>query len=239
MTISFAPSASSSSSSPSSALPFKAISLVEDDQPQERGHAAAAAQRDEVSAAVSYPHLSLIISGGHTLIALCRGLGDFSILGGTLDDSLGEAADKLHRMLGLPPELLGHRVGGQAIEWLAEQHYHHHAAAAAGRKSYDLKSSSSSSSSSLQKHQQQQQMCSAYWKSRMQTAHALGITKLMPLSHSFDFSFSGLKSFFQRLIDKTKAASPVYCSVDDDDVSDDDTDLSVCVCVCLCVRRES
>lgn len=167
---------------------------------------------------VSYPHLSLIISGGHTLIALCRGLGDFSILGGTLDDSLGEAADKLHRMLGLSPELLGHRVGGQAIEWLAEQHYHHHAAAAAaaGRKSYDLKSSSSSSSSSssLQKHQHQhqQQICSAYWKSRMQTAHALGITKLMPLSHSFDFSFSGLKSFFQRLIDKTKAASPVYCS---------------------------
>ena len=39
---------------------------------------------------------------GHTSILICRGLGDYEVLGGTLDDALGEAFDKAARLVGLP-----------------------------------------------------------------------------------------------------------------------------------------
>jgi len=44
---------------------------------------------------VEYPFLALLASGGHTSLLLCRGLGDYAVLGGTLDDALGEAFDKV------------------------------------------------------------------------------------------------------------------------------------------------
>jgi len=51
---------------------------------------------------VNFPFLSLLISGGHCQLLLCKGVGDFVVLGGTLDDALGEAFDKVARLLGLP-----------------------------------------------------------------------------------------------------------------------------------------
>ena len=45
--------------------------------------------------------MALLASGGHTSILLCKGMGDYIILGGTLDDALGEAFDKAARLLGL------------------------------------------------------------------------------------------------------------------------------------------
>jgi tRNA N6-adenosine threonylcarbamoyltransferase len=60
------------------------------------------------------PFLSLIASGGHTLLARVRDCGpDFEILGQTLDDAAGEAFDKGARLLGL-----GY-PGGPALERLA------------------------------------------------------------------------------------------------------------------------
>lgn len=50
----------------------------------------------------SFPLLVLIVSGGHTELALMRGHGDYQYLGGTLDDAAGEAFDKVGRLLGLP-----------------------------------------------------------------------------------------------------------------------------------------
>lgn len=44
---------------------------------------------------VSFPFLALLVSGGHCQILLCHGVGDYTILGGTLDDALGEAYDKV------------------------------------------------------------------------------------------------------------------------------------------------
>jgi len=41
-----------------------------------------------------FPFLALLVSGGHTLLADVRGLGDYEILGSTLDDAAGEAFDK-------------------------------------------------------------------------------------------------------------------------------------------------
>ena len=47
------------------------------------------------------PNVSLIVSGGHTLLVEVRGLSDYKILGRTVDDAAGEAFDKVAKMLGL------------------------------------------------------------------------------------------------------------------------------------------
>jgi N6-L-threonylcarbamoyladenine synthase len=47
------------------------------------------------------PNVSLIASGGHTMSILVRGLGDYQIIGRTVDDAAGEAFDKVAKMLGL------------------------------------------------------------------------------------------------------------------------------------------
>lgn len=65
-----------------------------------------------------FPFLALLVSGGHTLLADVRGLGDYEILGSTLDDAAGEAFDKTAKLMGLPypggPELARLAEGGNA-----------------------------------------------------------------------------------------------------------------------------
>lgn len=48
------------------------------------------------------PNISLVVSGGHTMILMCRALGDYTLLGKSKDDAAGEAFDKVAKMLGLP-----------------------------------------------------------------------------------------------------------------------------------------
>lgn len=48
-----------------------------------------------------YPALGFIISGGHTELVLMKAIGQYQLLGATLDDAAGEAYDKVARMLGL------------------------------------------------------------------------------------------------------------------------------------------
>lgn len=50
---------------------------------------------------IQYPHLALVISGGHTELWLVKGLGQILILGRCLDDAIGEAFDKAFRLIGL------------------------------------------------------------------------------------------------------------------------------------------
>src|SRR5437870_10175963 len=47
------------------------------------------------------PNVSLIVSGGHTMSVLVRGLADYQLIGRTVDDAAGEAFDKVAKMLGL------------------------------------------------------------------------------------------------------------------------------------------
>lgn len=47
------------------------------------------------------PNVSLIVSGGHTLLVQVRGISDYRILGRTVDDAAGEAFDKVAKLLGL------------------------------------------------------------------------------------------------------------------------------------------
>src|SRR3989338_3085342 len=50
---------------------------------------------------VKFPVLNLVVSGGHTELVLMKGHGKYKIIGETLDDAVGEAFDKVARMLGL------------------------------------------------------------------------------------------------------------------------------------------
>ena len=47
-------------------------------------------------------HIALLVSGGHTQLTDVRGVGEYTILGRTLDDAAGEAFDKAAKLLGLP-----------------------------------------------------------------------------------------------------------------------------------------
>jgi N6-L-threonylcarbamoyladenine synthase len=62
-----------------------------------------------------FPFLALLVSGGHTMLVAVQALGDYRVLGTTLDDAVGEAFDKTAKLLGL-----GY-PGGPALAALAEQ----------------------------------------------------------------------------------------------------------------------
>lgn len=59
---------------------------------------------------ITTPFLGLIVSGGHCMLVECRELGSYRVLGRTRDDAVGEAFDKVAKMLGLP------YPGGPSIE---------------------------------------------------------------------------------------------------------------------------
>lgn len=61
-----------------------------------------------------FPFIALLVSGGHTQLVRVEGLGQYEILGESLDDAVGEAFDKTAKMLGL-----GY-PGGPALAALAE-----------------------------------------------------------------------------------------------------------------------
>ena len=50
----------------------------------------------------AFPLLALIVSGGHTQLVLFRDHGDYTLLGHTQDDAVGEAFDKVAKIIGLP-----------------------------------------------------------------------------------------------------------------------------------------
>src|SRR3990167_9272788 len=61
----------------------------------------------------SFPFLALLVSGGHTLLIHVKNVGDYVLLGETLDDAVGESFDKTAKLLGLP------YPGGPAVATLA------------------------------------------------------------------------------------------------------------------------
>jgi len=68
--------------------------------------------------APSFPHLALLVSGGHTMLIEAHALGDYRLLGETRDDAAGEAFDKCAKLLGLPypggPQLAALAGAGRA-----------------------------------------------------------------------------------------------------------------------------
>jgi N6-L-threonylcarbamoyladenine synthase len=62
-----------------------------------------------------FPHVALLVSGGHTLLIEVSAIGNYRVLGASRDDAAGEAFDKTAKLLGLP------YPGGPQLALLAEQ----------------------------------------------------------------------------------------------------------------------
>ena len=62
-----------------------------------------------------FPFVALLVSGGHTMLVNVEGIGQYQLLGDSLDDAAGEAFDKTAKMLGLA------YPGGPAVAKLAEK----------------------------------------------------------------------------------------------------------------------
>ncbi|HEU0216345.1 MAG TPA: tRNA (adenosine(37)-N6)-threonylcarbamoyltransferase complex transferase subunit TsaD [Stellaceae bacterium] len=78
-------------------------------------HLEAHALTARLSDAVEFPYLLLLVSGGHSQLLACTGVGEYRQLGTTLDDAAGEAFDKSAKLLGLP------HPGGPALAERATQ----------------------------------------------------------------------------------------------------------------------
>ena len=63
---------------------------------------------------LAFPYLLLLASGGHTQLVAVKGVGDYVRLGSTVDDAIGEAFDKVAKLLGL-----GY-PGGPEVERMAD-----------------------------------------------------------------------------------------------------------------------
>ena len=62
-----------------------------------------------------FPHVALLVSGGHTMLIEVQAIGSYRLLGETRDDAAGEAFDKTAKLLGLP------YPGGPELARLAER----------------------------------------------------------------------------------------------------------------------
>lgn len=65
--------------------------------------------------APEFPFVSLLVSGGHTLLVDVQGIGQYQVLGESIDDAVGEAFDKTAKLLGMD------YPGGPLLAALAEQ----------------------------------------------------------------------------------------------------------------------
>ncbi|ABD85625.1 tRNA (adenosine(37)-N6)-threonylcarbamoyltransferase complex transferase subunit TsaD [Rhodopseudomonas palustris] len=80
----------------------KAIALVHDTPLIAVNHLEAHALTPRLTDALQFPYCLFLASGGHTQIVAVLGVGNYVRLGTTVDDAMGEAFDKVAKMLGLP-----------------------------------------------------------------------------------------------------------------------------------------
>jgi N6-L-threonylcarbamoyladenine synthase len=79
----------------------KAIALVAQKPMMAINHLEAHALTARLTDAVPFPYCLFLASGGHTQILAVRGVGDYVLIGNTMDDAVGEAFDKTAKLLGL------------------------------------------------------------------------------------------------------------------------------------------
>jgi N6-L-threonylcarbamoyladenine synthase len=96
----------------------KAIAMVHDTPLIAVNHLEAHALTPRLTCALGFPYCLFLASGGHTQIVAVLGVGNYVRLGTTVDDAMGEAFDKVAKMLGLPypggPEVERAAAGGDA-----------------------------------------------------------------------------------------------------------------------------
>src|SRR3954453_13828931 len=99
----------------------KAIAMVHDTPLIAVNHLEAHALTPRLADALEFPYCLFLASGGHTQIVAVVGVGDYVRLGTTVDDAMGEAFDKVAKMLSLPypggPEVERAASGGDAARF--------------------------------------------------------------------------------------------------------------------------
>ena len=80
----------------------KAMALVTRKPLMAVNHLEAHALTARLTDGIGFPYLLLLASGGHTQLVAVKGVGDYVRIGTTIDDAIGEAFDKVAKMLGLP-----------------------------------------------------------------------------------------------------------------------------------------
>jgi len=99
----------------------KAIAMVHDTPLIAVNHLEAHALTPRLTCALAFPYCLFLASGGHTQIVAVIGVGQYVRLGTTVDDAIGEAFDKVAKMLGLPypggPEVERAARGGDATRF--------------------------------------------------------------------------------------------------------------------------
>ena len=94
----------------------KAIAMVHNTPLIAVNHLEAHALTPRLTCALAFPYCLFLASGGHTQIVAVIGVGKYVRLGTTVDDAMGEAFDKVAKMLGLPypggPEVERAAAGG-------------------------------------------------------------------------------------------------------------------------------
>lgn len=83
-------------------------------------HIAGHIYANEIESDIVYPCLALVVSGGHTELVYMKSEFNFEVVGTTFDDAIGEAYDKVGRVLGLP------YPGGPVIDKLAHNGQHNY-----------------------------------------------------------------------------------------------------------------
>jgi N6-L-threonylcarbamoyladenine synthase len=92
----------------------KAIAMVHNTPLIAVNHLEAHALTPRLTTALAFPYCLFLASGGHTQIVAVAGVGQYTRLGTTVDDAMGEAFDKVAKMLGLP------YPGGPQVERVAD-----------------------------------------------------------------------------------------------------------------------
>jgi N6-L-threonylcarbamoyladenine synthase len=93
----------------------KGLALVTGKPLMAVNHLEAHALSPRLTDGIAFPYLLLLVSGGHTQLVAVNGVGQYSRIGTTVDDAIGEAFDKVGKMLGLP------YPGGPNVEREAEK----------------------------------------------------------------------------------------------------------------------
>jgi len=106
----------------------KAIAMVNDKPLMAINHLEAHALTARLTAATPFPYCLFLASGGHTQVLAVRGVGDYSLIGTTVDDAIGEAFDKTAKLLGLGfpggPQVEKEAVRGNATRFTLPRPMH-------------------------------------------------------------------------------------------------------------------
>jgi N6-L-threonylcarbamoyladenine synthase len=139
---------------------------------------------------LEFPSLGVVLSGGHTSLVLVNQIGNYRLIGETIDDAIGEAFDKVAKILELP------YPGGPPIEKLAKT---------GNSKAYEFKAAK-------MKDRPLDFSFSGIKTSVLYTVKGKDLKKAMPptIAEKSDIAASFQKAVFDDVLEKVKLAVATY-----------------------------